>query len=201
MTTSSPTVSSSLPPSSTISPQKQQQQQHQSSSLPAAAAPPVDILPTQVAQTYAHVHPTLLLAVYALRFRALVADPVSTLISDLPIFAALQVGYIVTCLPQAGSAHHRHPVAEAPGAAVAGGPEGGDGKRTVSSGGSSTGSPVVKGGRIPYRKKHGHGSKGDGLFGRLTVYPPPSHQHPPAVLNFVHSFGLFPTLLTFTDFY
>ncbi|KAL1968384.1 hypothetical protein VTN77DRAFT_1913 [Rasamsonia byssochlamydoides] len=162
MTTS--TVSSAVSSPSSSLPQKQQ---------PSAATPPVDILPTPAARTYAHVHPALLLAVYALRFPALVADPVSTLLSDLPIFAALQVGYVVTCLPQAGSSHHHHhhpASAESSGAAVAG-VEGGDvaggGKRTVSPGSSST---LVKAGKTPYRKKHhGHGSKGDGIFGKLTA--------------------------------
>lgn len=68
-----------------------------------AEAPPVSILPTPAAQTYAHVHPAVLLAWFALRFRSLVADPVATLASDVPVTAGLQVAYLVTCLPQAGS--------------------------------------------------------------------------------------------------
>jgi uncharacterized spore protein YtfJ len=37
------------------------------------------------------------------RFRALVADPVSMMTTTLPLTAALQVAYAVLCLPVAGS--------------------------------------------------------------------------------------------------
>lgn len=63
--------------------------------------PPVSILSTPSAQTYAHIHPLLLLSLFALRFRALVNDPYSTLWSSLPVVAVLQGAYVVLCLPAA----------------------------------------------------------------------------------------------------
>lgn len=132
----------------------------------------VDILPTTAAQTYSHIHPTLILALYSLRFSALVADPVATLLSDLPLLTVLQVAYVVTCLPQAGSSHHQHHQhshTEGPG-------DGGDGKKTAPStpggSGAGTGAPgggsLMKAGKSPYRKKHS-ASKTDTLFQKLTV--------------------------------
>lgn len=103
MTTSSnPTTSSlsrpnpSQPPSPNLS-----SNHHEKSHV-------IDILPTATAQTHSHLHPFLLLALYAFRFQSLVADPVSTLWSDLPLYAVLQITYAVTCLPQAGSSHQHH---------------------------------------------------------------------------------------------
>ncbi|OKL63412.1 Glycosylphosphatidylinositol anchor biosynthesis protein 11 [Talaromyces atroroseus] len=119
------------PPSSTVS-----------HTGPAA----VNILPNSAAQAYAHVHPTLLLAVYAIRFPALVADPASTLLNDLPLYTALQVVYVVTCLPQAGSVHHHH----------------------THEGDSDVGG--IKPGKAPYRKKHASANnKSDTLFQKLTA--------------------------------
>ncbi|KAH8694888.1 GPI biosynthesis protein Pig-F [Talaromyces proteolyticus] len=121
---------------------------------PISSGPPtVDILPTPAAQTYSHVHPALLLALYGVRFPALVADPVSTLLTDLPVYTALQVAYAVTCLPQAGT-HNAHPA-----------------NPTTEASPSTPGtSGVVKSGKTGYRKKIGHGgSKGDGVFKRLTA--------------------------------
>ena len=65
---------------------------------------PVDILPTALAKWYTHVHPILLLATFYLRFRALVADPVSTLTTSLIVVGVLQLAYVVICLPPTGSA-------------------------------------------------------------------------------------------------
>jgi phosphatidylinositol glycan class F len=65
--------------------------------------PAIDIVSAAAAQTYAHIHPALLLSIYALRFRALVADPISTLLTSLPLLAALQMSYVVVCLPAARS--------------------------------------------------------------------------------------------------
>ncbi|KAJ1712918.1 GPI-anchor biosynthesis protein (Pig-F) [Aspergillus flavus] len=73
---------------------------------PAApkSAPPIHILPNNISKTYALIHPVLLLALLALRFNALVADPVAELLSKLPFLALLQVAFVMTCLPPAGSA-------------------------------------------------------------------------------------------------
>ncbi|KAJ5718974.1 hypothetical protein N7493_007429 [Penicillium malachiteum] len=65
--------------------------------------PPVNILPSQLAQTYSYVHPTILLTLGATRFNALVEDPVSELLNDLPWLALLQLSYVILCLPPAGS--------------------------------------------------------------------------------------------------
>ncbi|KAL1960551.1 hypothetical protein VTO42DRAFT_7130 [Malbranchea cinnamomea] len=75
-----------------------------SSSLQSArkAHAPIQILSTPSAQTYSHVHPLLVLSVFALRFRALVDDPQSTLLLLLPLIAVLQGVYVVICLPAAG---------------------------------------------------------------------------------------------------
>lgn len=63
----------------------------------------VRTIPTPEAQTLRHAHPAVLLALFALRFRALVADPVSTMQTSLPAVFALQAAYTITCLPAAGS--------------------------------------------------------------------------------------------------
>ncbi|RAO64587.1 uncharacterized protein BHQ10_000599 [Talaromyces amestolkiae] len=83
-TVSSPSKSSKAPPS--------QQSSTTATSQPEKAHA-IDILPTPVAQTYSHIHPTILLALYSLRFSAVVTDPVSTLWSDLPLYTALQTAH------------------------------------------------------------------------------------------------------------
>jgi phosphatidylinositol glycan class F len=72
--------------------------------------PPVNILPTQLARTYSFVHPAALLAVLAVRFEALVADPVAEMLNTLPFLALLQVTYVMVCLPPAGSVLSSPPV-------------------------------------------------------------------------------------------
>ncbi|MCJ1390579.1 Glycosylphosphatidylinositol (GPI) anchor assembly protein [Xylographa bjoerkii] len=60
---------------------------------------PIGILPSLAARTFSHVHPVLLSAYYYLRFASLVANPVSTLITDLLPVCLLQLIYAVICLP------------------------------------------------------------------------------------------------------
>ncbi|KAI0438853.1 GPI biosynthesis protein family Pig-F-domain-containing protein [Xylaria telfairii] len=55
------------------------------------------------AQALRHAHPAVLLALFMIRFRALVADPVSTMQSSLPVVLILQAAYTIVCLPAAGS--------------------------------------------------------------------------------------------------
>ncbi|GIC84400.1 PIG-F family protein [Aspergillus udagawae] len=74
------------------------------------SAPPVNILPTQLARTYSFVHPAALLAILAVRFEALVADPVAEMLNTLPFLALLQVTYVMVCLPPAGSVLSSSPV-------------------------------------------------------------------------------------------
>ncbi|KAJ1326565.1 GPI ethanolamine phosphate transferase 2/3 subunit F [Microdochium nivale] len=74
----------------------------------ATASQPIRVLPNPQAAAASQAHPALLLALLALRFRALVADPVPALSSALPAVAAVQVGYAVLCLPAAGSSPARY---------------------------------------------------------------------------------------------
>lgn len=86
--------------------------------MPAAAAvaqepakPAVDNTSTQAirtiqtpaAQALRHAHPAILLGFFGLQFRALVADPVSTMAAALPVVAVLQAAYTMVCLPAVGS--------------------------------------------------------------------------------------------------
>lgn len=145
---SSPTVSS--PSKSSKAPSSQQSSTTAISQPEKAHA--IDILPTPVAQTYSHIHPTILLALYSLRFSSVVADPVSTLWNDLPLYTALQTAYVVACLPQAGSSHQHHSHNE-PGTG-----EAADVKKTPLSSSSSG-----------KRKRHAAGNKSDTLSQKLTV--------------------------------
>ncbi|RWA05698.1 hypothetical protein EKO27_g9407 [Xylaria grammica] len=63
----------------------------------------VRTIPSPEAQALRHAHPAIVLALFALRFRALVADPVSTMQNSLPVVLALQAAYTIICLPAAGS--------------------------------------------------------------------------------------------------
>jgi GPI ethanolamine phosphate transferase 2/3 subunit F len=128
-----------------------------SSTVSYTGSPAVNILPNSAAQTYAHIHPTLLLAVYAFRFPAVVVDPTSTLLNDLPLYTALQIVYVVTCLPHAGSVHHHHSH---------------EGEGDVGG---------IKANKAPYRKKHSAANKSDTLFQKLTVRFP--SLFPPCIIN------------------
>ncbi|EEA27324.1 Glycosylphosphatidylinositol (GPI) anchor assembly protein [Talaromyces marneffei ATCC 18224] len=145
MPSSSPTVSS--PSTSSKAPPSQQSSTTTTPQTEKSYA--IDIIPTPVAQTYSHVHPTILLALYSLRFSSLVSDPVSTLSSDLPLYTGLQVAYVITCLPQAGSSHQHHSHGEAGPGEVA------DVKKTPSSSGK--------------RKRHAASSKSDTISQKLTA--------------------------------
>jgi GPI ethanolamine phosphate transferase 2/3 subunit F len=61
---------------------------------------PIEVLPTAFAGNY--FHPVVLLAAFYLRFPALVADPVPTLLWTLLPVAVAQTAYCVYCLPIAG---------------------------------------------------------------------------------------------------
>lgn len=99
--------------------------------------PPVNILPSQVAQIYSFAHPALLIGLYAFRFQELVADPVQELLADLPWLALLQVTYLLLCLPPAGTA----PIAES----------------STSDGKASSRSSSGRSGKPGLRKKHSSG--------------------------------------------
>ena len=72
-------------------------------SPPAKTSLPIDLLPTDLARIYTHIHPILLLSTYYLRFPSLVADPVSSLLTSLLPLAIIQISYAAICLPAAGS--------------------------------------------------------------------------------------------------
>lgn len=83
---------------------------------PAAPAPvvsstsnskPIETLNTDIARIYTHIHPILVLSVFALQFNGIVADPVSSLFNALIPLSALQVLYAILCLPAAGSSSSR----------------------------------------------------------------------------------------------
>ncbi|QPH05555.1 hypothetical protein C2857_003418 [Epichloe festucae Fl1] len=70
---------------------------------PSVAIHPVAIIDSPLAKSVALVRPILLAGLVALRFNALVADPVSTLRTALPGVAIIQFAYAVLCLPVVGS--------------------------------------------------------------------------------------------------
>ena len=74
---------------------------------------PMELLPTDLARIFTNVQPALLLSAYYLRFPALVADPITTLLQSLPILAVLQIAYATCCLPPTGSGTSSKPVKKA----------------------------------------------------------------------------------------
>lgn len=115
------------------------------SSTTPASLRAVQIKQTPLAQAARHAAPALLAGLFAVRFSALVADPVATMTSSLPFAAALQVAYAVLCLPVAGSSQ-----AGGGGGAKAGKKvkplrpgEGGSLRRRVAGGGGDGGAVVV----------------------------------------------------------
>ena len=73
------------------------------SSNPSKPSLPIELLPTDLARIFTHVHPVALLSAFYLRFPALVAEPVPTLLNSLLPLAVIQIAYAVICLPAAGS--------------------------------------------------------------------------------------------------
>ena len=94
----------------------------------AAQLQPVQTKQTPLAQTARFALPALLAGLFLVRFRALVADPVSEMSIALPMTAALQAGYAIVCLPVAGSQNAkparkpRPGEKKRPGAGESGGP-------------------------------------------------------------------------------
>jgi phosphatidylinositol glycan class F len=68
---------------------------------PSAAAP-IEPLKNDVARLYTHIHPVVVLSLYAFRFNAIVADPVPALLNILAPLAVLQIAYVAVCLPPTG---------------------------------------------------------------------------------------------------
>lgn len=68
---------------------------------PSPAAP-IEPLHNDTARLYTHVHPILVLSLFAYSFRSFVADPVPALLSTLPLLAVLQIVFVVVSLPPTG---------------------------------------------------------------------------------------------------
>lgn len=67
-------------------------------------AKPVNVLENDVARLVTHLHPVLLLVLFASQFQSLVNDPVSTLLGTALPLSILQTVYLVLCLPGTGKA-------------------------------------------------------------------------------------------------
>lgn len=70
--------------------------------LQPSTAAPVETLRNDTARLYTHIHPILILSIFALKFPALVADPVPTLLTTLAPLAVLQTAFVAVCLPPTG---------------------------------------------------------------------------------------------------
>ncbi|KAK0728411.1 GPI biosynthesis protein family Pig-F-domain-containing protein [Lasiosphaeria miniovina] len=106
---------------------------------------PVQLQQTPASQYTRHAVPALLAALFVARFQSLVADPVATMYSSLPVVAALQMAYALACLPIAGAAGS---VGAGAGARK---PRPGDKKKIAGSGSSAgSGSGGDAAGRRPY---------------------------------------------------
>lgn len=68
-----------------------------------ASLQPVAVRDTPLAKGLATGRPALLLALLAWRFDSLVAEPVCTLQTALPVVAAVQIAYVTLGLPGAGT--------------------------------------------------------------------------------------------------
>ncbi len=110
---------------------------------PSYTLHPVQTKQTPISQTARHALPALLAALFALRFRALVADPVSAMAATLPLTAALQVAYAVLCLPVAGADGNHAKAARKPKAGTRPG-EGAGKKRGGASGAGGEGGVVER---------------------------------------------------------
>lgn len=62
----------------------------------------VEILPDQIAQLYANLHPVLLFSLIPFSFKSLVNDPVNTLLGLAPTVLIIQAIYCIACLPSSG---------------------------------------------------------------------------------------------------
>jgi hypothetical protein len=65
----------------------------------APTTAPIVALPSQPAQIFKNVHPVLVSSYFYLRFSHLIADPVTTLLTDLIPISILQCAYAIVCLP------------------------------------------------------------------------------------------------------
>ncbi|GME43972.1 Recombination hotspot-binding protein [Neofusicoccum parvum] len=74
-----------------------------SSSPSSSSSKPIETLNTDIARIYTHLHPFLVVSIFALQFNGVVADPAASLFNALIPLSVLQVVYAILCLPAAGS--------------------------------------------------------------------------------------------------
>ncbi|KAK3378077.1 GPI biosynthesis protein family Pig-F-domain-containing protein [Podospora didyma] len=85
--------------------QPQSQSKSKDGAAPAITLQPIYTKQTALAQSTRHAFPALLAVLFIVRFNSLVEDPVSIMATSLPLVAILQMGYVLICLPVAGSHH------------------------------------------------------------------------------------------------
>ncbi|KAJ4295032.1 Glycosylphosphatidylinositol (GPI) anchor assembly protein [Kalmusia sp. IMI 367209] len=73
-----------------------------SQTKPRPPASPIDTLNNDAAHLYTHLHPILVLSLYAYQFRSIVADPIPGLTTTLIPLSILQIAYVAICLPPTG---------------------------------------------------------------------------------------------------
>lgn len=73
-----------------------------SQTKPRAPASSIEILNNDTARLYTHLHPVLVLSLYAYRFSSIVEDPVPALTNTLIPLSILQIAYVAICLPPTG---------------------------------------------------------------------------------------------------
>lgn len=67
-----------------------------------STAAPIEPLKNDTAHIYTHLHPIVVLSIYAYKFQDIVADPVPALLSIVAPLAVLQIAYVAICLPPTG---------------------------------------------------------------------------------------------------
>lgn len=79
---------------------------------PKSTSLPINILDNDIARIYTHIHPVLVLSLYAFSFKSIVADPVPTLLNGVIPITALQVTYAIICLPPTSAGSRSSPSSE-----------------------------------------------------------------------------------------
>ncbi|KAI9754952.1 MAG: hypothetical protein M4579_004488 [Chaenotheca gracillima] len=80
-------------------------QPEKASSASSSTYGPIDLLHSEAARVFTHVHSVLILSLCYLRFDSLVEDPVSSLVASLLPLVVIQLSYVITCLPATSSSN------------------------------------------------------------------------------------------------
>lgn len=75
------------------------QESNKKAKIPSTA---IDILNNDTAKLYTHIHPIIVLSLYAFKFPSIVKDPVPALTNTLIWLGILQIAYAAICLPPTG---------------------------------------------------------------------------------------------------